>query len=215
MSDYTLVVDAIDCLTQEVGKTVSDPTLVVDTLDRLAQEIDQTMNGYTLVVDAVDRLAQEVSKTNYAAECLSTVLATVGSVLAVLIFEIIKDHIFVPRTEFRKLRRKVNSTLAMHARYYTNPLDNRWPMASERTIEDYINAEEEVRKLGVDVIAFADEMKGKKCCGIPVKDIRAAGRLLIGLSNNFRSSGDCSERDDNKKYEAEIKKLLAITKKEE
>ena len=62
----------------------------------------------------------------------------VGSIAAVLIFEVIKDRYFTPRNEFKKLRRKVNSTLSMFACYYTNQIDLARSNAEE--IERYSSA---------------------------------------------------------------------------
>ena len=168
------------------------------------------------LIEAIDRLTAAVSQplTPFESECLSTALTTVGSVAAVLIFELIKNKIFAPRDEFKKLRRKVNSTLIMYARYYSNPANLDRPTMSDRTREDYIVASAEVRKMAVDVISFADERKMKACCGIAVKDIREAGMLLIGLSNSFFSTGDKSERDYTKKRVEDIKRLLGIAKEQ-
>ena len=71
------------------------------------------MNNYSTIVDAIDRLTTTVKPSSniFLSECTSTALATLGSVAAVLIFEIIKNIFFVPRDDFRKLRRKVNGTL--------------------------------------------------------------------------------------------------------
>lgn len=168
------------------------------------------MNDYTMIVNAIDRLAEKVGQTNVVAECLSTVLATVGSVVAVLVFEVIKNNVFTPRTEFRKMQRNVNGSLALYAHYYDNPIDYKRPMMNERTVEDYIGAAAEVRRLAVEVVAFADERKCKKCCGVKVTDIRKAGNLLIGLSNSFFSPDANLERDYTRKRVKDIKQLLCI-----
>ena len=79
------------------------------------------VNDYSAVIEAIDRLTMAVNQTSnsFVSECISTVLTMVGSIAAVLIFEVIKDRYFTPRNEFKKLRRKVNSTLSMFACYYT------------------------------------------------------------------------------------------------
>ena len=173
------------------------------------------MNDYSGIVEAIDRLAEAINQNSYpfASECLSTILATAGSVVAVLVFELIKNRILAPRDEFRKLQRRTNSTLSMYAHYYSNPVNKTIPMVSEKTQEDYINAATELRRLAVDVTAFADERKREKCCGIEVKNIREAGSLLIGLSNNFFTISDCLERDYNQKRADDIKKLLGLGQK--
>ena len=172
------------------------------------------MNDYSSVIEAIDRLTAAVNQTSnsFTSEFLSAVLATVGSVAAVLIFELIKNEILVPRDEFRKLQRKVNSMLTMYARYYSNPVHGDRPMMSEKTIEDYISAATDVRRMAVEVIAFADARKRKKCYGIAAEDIRSAGGALIGLSNSFFFTGDRSDRDYTKEQEHEIRQLLRIAK---
>ena len=43
------------------------------------------MNDYSGIVEAIDRLAEAINQNSYpfASECLSTILATAGSVVAV------------------------------------------------------------------------------------------------------------------------------------
>ena len=59
------------------------------------------MDDYSAVIEAIDRLTAAVNQpsNSFVAECLSTVLATVGSVVAVLIFELIKNEILAPRDD--------------------------------------------------------------------------------------------------------------------
>lgn len=141
-------------------------------------------------------------------------MATVGSVAAVLIFEAIRIRVLAPRDEFRKLLGRVNSVLIMHARYYNNPIDFNRLSASEKTVEDYIGAAAEVRRVAADVHAFVDEISGKKICGIPAKDIKEAGRELIGLSNSFFESGSHSELSRAENRANEIRRLLKLSAKE-
>ena len=173
------------------------------------------MRNCSALVEAIDRLTSAVNQpeNSFMGEFVSTALATIGSVAAVLIFEVIKNKIITPREEFRKLQRRVNSTLSMYSCYYTNPIRSEAPMVSEKTREDYISASLEVRRLAVDVLAFADERKGKKCCGIAVEDIRSAGRNMIGLSNSFFSVGNHPELETGKQQEDRIVQLLGIAKK--
>jgi len=174
------------------------------------------MNDYIALVEAIDRLTATVSQTSnsFAAECLSTVLATTGSVIAVLVFEIIKDHFYAPRNEFKKLRKKVNSTLSMFACYYTNQIDIARSDAKE--IERYSSASKSMREIAVELMAFADDVQGRKCCGIPVSDISGAASLLMGLSNSFFTPYNCpemAENRDNDKARQKIRDLLRIEHK--
>ena len=78
--------------------------------------------------------------------------------------------------------------------------------------EEYSSASTIVRQMGVELIAFADDRKCKKCCGVVVDSIRSAGYSLIGLSNSFFTSGGSSDIKYSKARESEIRKLLGIAK---
>ena len=173
-------------------------------------------NCTTSLVEAIDHLIAAVSQPSntFTTEALSTIMATVGSVVAVLIFEIIKDHFFTPRNEFKKLRRKVNSTLSMFACSYTNQIDIARSYAKE--VELYSSASKTMREMAVELMAFADDLNSKKCCDVPVSAISEAAALLIGLSNSFFTPYNCpemAENRDNDKTRQKIRELLGIDHK--
>lgn len=174
------------------------------------------MNDYSDLIDAIDRLTVAITETSNSLswELLSTALATVGSVAAVLVFEFIRIRVLAPRDEFRKLLGRVNSTLIMHARYYSNPIDSNRLLVNEKTVEDYICAAAEVRRVAADVHTFSDEIRGKMICGIPSKDIKEAGRELIGLSNSFFETGSHSEQSRAENRVNEIRRLLKLSAKD-
>jgi len=171
------------------------------------------MTDYTAIVEAIDRLGVGM-KTTFVNDVAAAFLAMLGSVASVLIFEVIKDRYFNPREEFKKLRRKVNSTLSMYACYYTNQIDI--ARSDPKTIELYSSASKSMRELAVELMAFADEYSGKKCCGVPVKDISEAASWMIGLSNSFFTPYDCPEQADNRdndRIRKKIRELLQIDQK--
>jgi len=171
------------------------------------------MTDYTAIVEAIDRLGVGM-KTTFVNDVAAAFLAMLGSVASVLIFEVIKDRYFNPREEFKKLRRKVNSTLSMYACYYTNQIDI--ARSDPKTIELYSSASKSMRELAVELMAFADEYSGKKCCGVPVKDISEAASWMIGLSNSFFTPYDCLEQADNRdndRIRKKIRELLQIDQK--
>ena len=174
------------------------------------------MNDYTGLVEAIEHLATVVGQSSkvFWPEFVAMVMAIVGSVAAVLIFEVIKGRFFIPRDEFRKLRKKVNSTLSMFACYYTNQID--LARASAKEVEIYNSASKTMRELSVELMAFADDVASKKCCGVPVADISDAAALLMGLSNSFFTPYDCPEMADNEennKTRKKIRELLKIDNK--
>lgn len=175
------------------------------------------MNDYATLAEAIDHLTAAVGQpsNSLTAEILSTAVATVGSVIAVLVFELIKDHVFTPQNEFKKLRRKVNSTLSMFACYYTSQID--LARSSAKEVELYSSASKTMREMAVELMAFADDVGRKRCCGVPVTDISRAAKLLIFLSNNFFTPYNCTETTgniDNDKIRHEIRELLKIDHKE-
>lgn len=82
--------------------------------------------------------------------------------------------------------------------------------ASAKEVECYHSASKSMREVAVDLMAFADDFRGKKCCGVPVSDIVEAASLLMGLSNNFFTSYGCSETKDNRQLRNDIIKLLKV-----
>lgn len=170
----------------------------------------------TTYIEMMDKLlvAVEGLQNSFLNEVLAALMAMLGSVAAVFIVDAIKERYFKPREEFRRLRRKVNSTLSMYACYYTNQIDI--ARADPKAVEAYGSASKSMREMAVELMAFADERTGKYCDGIPVKDISKAASLLIGLSNSFFTPYNCPEMADikeNDKLRKEIRELLQIDQK--
>lgn len=164
------------------------------------------------LIEAIEHLATAIGQhsNTYVSEILSTVMATVGSVIAVLIFEVIKEHIFTPRKEFKRLRRKVNSTLGMFACYYTHQIDI--VTSNAKRLEQYSSASKTIHELAMELMAFADEINSKKCCDVPVSDISEAAWLLNGLSNNFFTPGNRTEDTDNESNDKRRQKIIELLK---
>lgn len=167
------------------------------------------MADYVALVEAIDRLTMEVSQP-FAREVLSTMLATGGSIVAVVVFEVIKVHFFTPQNDFKKLRRKVNSTLSMFACYYTNQIDI--AHSSPKELELYSSASKTMREMAVELMAFADDRNNKKCCGVSAVDISEAASLLMGLSNSFFTPYDCPEMIENRDNAQTREKIRALLK---
>jgi len=168
---------------------------------------------YSELVTAIDRLVSALGSKEYSyfAECVSTGIATVGSVLAVVIFEIIKVRFFDRRTEFKNLKRKVACALQLYACYYVNQVDR--AKAEKSVIDDYNQAAWKVRETSVELTVFAEQLKTKKCCGVLREDIEKAASLLMGLSNNFfipDNSPEMREGRENYETKNKILKLLNI-----
>ena len=170
----------------------------------------------TTYIEMMDRLlvAVEGLQPSFLNEVLAALLAMLGGVATVLIFEVIKERYFNPREEFKKLRRKVNSTLSLYACYYTNQIDI--AHSDPKSIELYSSASKSMREMAVELMAFADEISWKHCCGVPVKDISEAASWLIGLSNSFFTPYNCpgmTENRDNNGIRKKIQMLLQIDPK--
>ena len=77
---------------------------------------------------------------------------------------------------------------------------------------DY-SASKSMREMAVELMAFADDFQGKRCCGVPVSNVSEAASLLMGLSNRFFTPYNCpemAENRDNDKTRKEIRRLLGI-----
>ena len=167
------------------------------------------------IVNALDRLAFAIENNSvFLNECFSGAIGIVCSVAAVVIFEAIKNCFFEPRREFKELRRRVLSTLSMYACYYTNVLE--YEGADERIKKEYGDASKEIRKAAVDLSSFAVSFRGRRCCGVKLKDIDEAASILFGLSNNLFYSKPISGHDEirqNHEWRKEIYRLLKVDKK--
>lgn len=173
------------------------------------------MEDYSVLIEAINNLAESIknSDNSYVQTILSTVLATVGSVVAVLVVDFIKSHYIKPNEEFEKIKRKVNSTLSMNACYYTNQID--LARSTEREIEIYSSSSKTIREIAVELQAFADEKKRKRYKDVYIKDISEAASLLMLLSNSFFTPYNCpypTENRDNNKIANDIRNLLNIKK---
>ena len=124
------------------------------------------MSDYSGIVAAVDRLTELLSQSQPTlfSNLAGAFIATISSIISGLLFEIIKEYALEPRKEFKKLRRKVNSSLKLYACYYMNQIDLAHSDVDQ--IRTYKNAANSIRNLSVDLTAFADDMHGESCCGV-------------------------------------------------
>lgn len=123
------------------------------------------MEDLTGIIDAINHLTEIVgnNKNTYIPMIVSTVLATIGSIAAVLILDAIKNSYIRPTEEFETLRNRVNSTLSLYACYYTNQIDS--AHSDEKVIGRYINASDAIRMIAVELNAFTNNKKRKKFKG--------------------------------------------------
>ena len=144
-------------------------------------------------------------------ELIATVLATLGSVTAVLLFEVIKNNFIAPKIELKMIRKKVDETLIMYSRYYLHPINpNRSIVTNKDVFDEYILASSNVRAVASELLAFAEVNKRPKYYGIKRGDILKAGKSLMGLSNGFFYNDKTYDKDYNKIREDEIRKLLKL-----
>lgn len=170
------------------------------------------MSDFSGIIAAIDRLANAFSSLNNTV--ITTVIATLGSTISVLLVESIKNCFFYPREEFKRLRRKVDSTLSMYACYYTNQID--LANSSDLEKELYRNASKAIRELSTELQAFANDTPFRKLCGVPLSNVSEAAQSLMALSNSFYAPYACPEmRTDveNHDLSIEIRKLLEVSEK--
>ena len=171
------------------------------------------MSDYSGIVAAVDRLTEVLSQSQPTlfSNLAGAFIATIRSIISVLLFEIIKDYALEPRKEFKKLRRKVNSSLKRYACYYMNEID--CAHSDTEKIMVYKDAANSIRNLSVDLAAFADDMRRESCCGVSRAEISDAASSLMGLSNSFftpYNRPDSTICGHNGERRDEIKFLLKI-----
>ncbi len=169
------------------------------------------MNEYSLITESLDCLSKAIleSQNSYWPIVISTVLATIGSVITVFATDKIREVYFEPRREFRKIRRRVDSTLVMYACYYANPIDlnNLSPKVEER----YKCASNALREMASELRAFADEVvENRTFCNVTRNDIMKASSEMIGLSNSLFYNSNNFLKDNDEKA-SKIRRLLRIT----
>ena len=173
------------------------------------------MEDYSVLIESINNLAESIKNNGdtYGKTIFSTVLATIGSIVAVLVVDFIKSYYIKPNEEFEKLRRKINSTLSMYACYYTNQID--LAHSTEKEIEIYSNSSKAIREIAVELQSFADEKKRKKHKDVNINDISESASLLMILSNRFFTPYNCphsAENRENYKIANDIRNLLNIKK---
>lgn len=143
---------------------------------------------------------------------VSSILATIGSVVAVLLVDYIKHKFVKSKQEFNKLKRKINSVLIMYANRISNPI--RYDKLTQDNVEYYNEAQKALREVATELNVFIDEYGVKTIHGVTNEHLHKVLGNLFYLSNAIFITNDevglIRPTDNNKKAE-EIKELLKIT----
>lgn len=115
-----------------------------------------------------------------------TVISTVTSgVIVFIIGQILTTVWLHPLQKYKDIKQRIAEKLSYHARYYTNVID--LANSSERGIEQYSNASDELRQLSCELTGYIESLSWIKI-GIPKKkNLSQAAGELMALSNSFFS----------------------------
>lgn len=163
------------------------------------------------IIEALKQLTGTVGKHSFLWEFISTVLATLGSVVAVYASERVKERYITPLKEFKQLRSTVSMMLDLYACNYTNQID--CANENDPRLEEYKNAAFSLRELAVKLGTFAINAPQKQYYGITVQRMMKAKHCLIGLSNSFFTPYRRPEANTNLmnlERSTKIKELLGI-----
>lgn len=163
------------------------------------------------IIEALKQLTGTVGKHSFLWEFISTVLATLGSVVAVYASERVKERYITPLKEFKQLRSTVSMMLDLYACNYTNQID--YANKDDPRLDEYKDTAFSLRELAMKLGAFAMNAPEKQYYGITVQKIMEAKDCLIGLSNSFFTPygrPDANTNQRNRETSAKIKELLGI-----
>ena len=133
-----------------------------------------------------------------------TVLA---GVFVFILSQCLLEFVIIPYLKYRELKAKIEFTLTMYAKYYSNPLYYDEEKLNEITVNNYRNASEEVRKMAAEVAGYI----GNCSFFVSKEKLKDVKSYLIYISNSFFKD-DVEERlsKENKQMEKKIKELLKI-----
>ncbi len=149
---------------------------------------------------------------------LLTVFGTVTSgVIVFIVGQILTTMWLYPLQKYKELKQRIAEKLSFHARYYSNVVD--LAKIDEKQKEAYDSASEDLRNLSCELTGFIETLSWIKI-GIPQrKDLKEAATELMGLSNSFFSSYNCTPTSEdninNRKAANRVRKVLKLYQYEE
>lgn len=142
---------------------------------------------------------------------VSSVLATIGSVVAVLLVDYIKHKFIKPKQDFNKLRSKIYSVLVMYANRLSNPI--KYEAVTPENEGYYKSAELALREIAVELDVFVNQSDIKTIDGITNEQLRKAVGDLFLLSNSVfvaTYESEFTNPKTNRNVIKEVKDILKI-----
>lgn len=146
------------------------------------------MENIDSLIDAINNLTNAIENNNtYWTSIFSTVIATFGSIIAVLTVDAIKFRFINPIIEFRALQKRILGTHNMYAPYYSHPINGTViaNLVTSREEENYVKASIALRKLSVEHSSFAYTKPRKSYNGVTKDDLIEASFDIVNLSNQL------------------------------
>lgn len=160
------------------------------------------------LIEALNKIADKDSNTIFVA-VLSSVLA---GVILYILNEIVKVILFVPRTEYKRIRNRIVFALHMYANAYSNPIDD---IEELKQSEWHREASQELRKCASVLNSFAEKRIVLRF-NIPNRNnLQEVVKELILISNGMYSPKNTLDlnRERNIKAQQNIEKILNIKHK--
>lgn len=112
---------------------------------------------------------------------VSSILATIGSVVAVLLVDYIKYKYIRPKQEFKKLKAKIHGVLIMYSNRITNPI--KYEAITTENEKYYSEAQYALRNVAVELELLINEHDIKVFKGITIEQLNTVKGNLFYLSN--------------------------------
>ena len=149
---------------------------------------------------------------------VSIIVTVISGVLVFIIGQILTNIWLTPLRQYKELKKEVVYKLPYYANLYSNVIDLADYSDSDKFVEEFKLASDELRKLSCSLKGFAETISWFRI-GIPSpKVLNEVADLIMGLSNSFftpYNTGESHEQNRENYYIANeiFKKLKCYYKK--
>ena len=140
------------------------------------------MNNIDLsgVESSLDAIANSQGNINSASSFLIAVLTSIVTFIAC---ELLKYFLFEPHIRYKKVKEKTAYCIRLYYPYYSKPMKITTDNEHTHQAQNYIMAQEEIRRCATELMSFADLLPNKYLCVVPKKqELYAASNRLSVLS---------------------------------
>ena len=140
------------------------------------------MNNIDLsgVESSLDAIANSQGSISSASSFLIAVLTSIVTFIAC---ELVKHFFFEPYVHYKKVKEKTAYCIRLYYPYYSKPMQITNENEHTHQAQNYIMAQEDIRRCASELMSFADLLPAKYLCVVPKKqELYAASNRLTVLS---------------------------------